>query len=167
MGAGNALLWHLPEDMAYFRAQTMGHPVVMGRKTWESLPPKYRPLPGRRNIVVTAQAGYVAEGAVTAASPQQALALAAQPVPGLDGAPPVQRIFIIGGPQLWAAVMDATDTLLITEVLARYPQADSFFPPIPASFKRESLPAHAPPLGNADAASPPLCFTRWQRHIPG
>lgn len=63
IGKDNALLWHLPGDMKFFREATRGATVIMGRKTWESLPPRFRPLPGRRNIVVTRQAHYVAEGA--------------------------------------------------------------------------------------------------------
>ena len=63
IGRDNQLLWHLPEDMAHFRETTRGAPVIMGRKTWESLPPRFRPLPGRRNIVLSRQPDYAAEGA--------------------------------------------------------------------------------------------------------
>jgi dihydrofolate reductase len=63
IGRDNQLLWHLPEDLAYFRRQTQGSPVIMGRKTWDSLPPRFRPLPGRRNIVLSRQTGFAAEGA--------------------------------------------------------------------------------------------------------
>jgi dihydrofolate reductase len=63
IGADNGLLWHLPEDLRHFRAVTSGHPVIMGRKTWDSLPARFRPLPGRRNIVVTRNADWSAAGA--------------------------------------------------------------------------------------------------------
>ena len=63
IGKDNALPWHLPADLRHFKALTTGHTVIMGRKTWESLPEKFRPLPGRRNIVVTRNAGYGAPGA--------------------------------------------------------------------------------------------------------
>src|SRR5574343_1829332 len=73
IGKDNALPWHLPEDMAHFKQSTMGCPVIMGRKTWESLPPRFRPLPGRINIVLSRQAGYDAPGAEGAASVEIAL----------------------------------------------------------------------------------------------
>jgi dihydrofolate reductase len=73
IGAGGAIPWHVPEDMRRFKELTMGSTVVMGRLTWESLPEKFRPLPGRHNIVVTRQASYDAPGAEVAASVEQAL----------------------------------------------------------------------------------------------
>jgi dihydrofolate reductase len=81
IGAGNAIPWRLPEDMAHFKATTFGHPVmVMGRKTWDSLPPRFRPLSGRRNIVVTRDPQWVASGAECAGSIAQALEHAAEPL---------------------------------------------------------------------------------------
>ncbi|MGH7175340.1 MAG: dihydrofolate reductase, partial [Minisyncoccia bacterium] len=77
LGKNGALLWRIPEDLKRFKALTLGHPVIMGRKTWESLPEKYRPLPGRTNIVVTRQAGYEARSAVIVDSLEGALAAAA------------------------------------------------------------------------------------------
>jgi dihydrofolate reductase len=68
IGKDNQLLWNIPEDMAHFKALTAGHTVIMGRKTWESLPPRFRPLPGRRNIVITRQSDFAAPGAETANS---------------------------------------------------------------------------------------------------
>ena len=78
IGVENRLPWHLPEDMKFFRETTRGKPVIMGRKTWESLPPRFRPLPGRRNIVISRQADFAAPGAELAASLEAALQLAAQ-----------------------------------------------------------------------------------------
>ena len=72
IGKNNALPWHLPEDLAHFKRTTMGQPVIMGRKTWDSLPPRFRPLPGRINIVVTRDAQWQAEGALRAESLQAA-----------------------------------------------------------------------------------------------
>jgi dihydrofolate reductase len=106
IGDGDKLPWHLPEDMAHFRRATQGCPVIMGRRTWDSLPPKFRPLPGRRNIVVTRDAAWQAAGAEAAASPEAALALVA-------GAP---RVFVIGGASLYDAAMPLVDTLLLTEI---------------------------------------------------
>src|SRR5688572_31358902 len=87
IGYHNQLPWRLPEDMAHFKAVTMGCPVIMGRKTWDSLPPKFRPLPGRRNVVVTRQAQWNEPGAERAASLEDAIALCA-------GAP---RVWVTGG----------------------------------------------------------------------
>ena len=75
IGANNTIPWHIPEDMAHFKQQTVGAPVIMGRKTWDSLPPRFRPLPGRQNIVVTRQPGWQADGALRAGSLQEALSL--------------------------------------------------------------------------------------------
>ena len=125
IGKDNGLLWKLPEDMKFFRETTQGATVIMGRKTWESLPPRFRPLPGRRNIVVTRQRHYVAEGAETAASLDAALERA--------GDAPT---FVIGGAELYAQAMPRAVRLMVTEVdLA--PEADAFFPPIPRDQWRE------------------------------
>ncbi|PJC14207.1 MAG: dihydrofolate reductase, partial [Comamonadaceae bacterium CG_4_9_14_0_8_um_filter_60_18] len=75
IGANNTLPWHLPEDMAHFKRLTLGCPVIMGRKTWDSLPHKFRPLPGRTNIVVTRQTHWQAEGAQVAHSIEQGCAM--------------------------------------------------------------------------------------------
>lgn len=114
IGRDNNLLWHISEDLRHFKAVTSGHPVVMGRKTWESLG---RPLPGRENIVVTRNAGYTAEGARTAASLQEAIALF----------PPSTEIFIIGGGEIYRQSMEMADTMYITVVERDY-EGDTFFP---------------------------------------
>ena len=75
IGRDNQMPWHLPEDLAHFKATTLGQPVIMGRKTWDSLPPRFRPLPGRLNVVITRQPHWVAEGAQVAHSLPEALAL--------------------------------------------------------------------------------------------
>ena len=97
IGAGNAMPWHIPEDFAFFKAYTLGKPVIMGRKTWESLPVK--PLPERRNIVISRQADYCAAGAETAASLEAALALCAD----------MGEIVIMGGAQIYAQAMPFGD----------------------------------------------------------
>ncbi|MFT4230966.1 MAG: dihydrofolate reductase, partial [Microbacterium sp.] len=108
IGAAGEIPWHVPEDMAHFRAVTTGAPVVMGRRTWESFPDRFRPLPGRRNIVVTRDDAWSAAGAERAASVDAALALAA------DGAP--QTVWVIGGGQLYRAAIDRADLLVVTEL---------------------------------------------------
>lgn len=111
------LPWHLPEDLAHFRAATRGHPVVMGRKTWDSLPPRFRPLPGRRNVVVTRNADWQGEGAERAGSLAEALER-------LEDEP---RVFVMGGGELYAQALPLADELVLTEVDADLP-GDTFFP---------------------------------------
>lgn len=127
IGKDNRLLWNIPQDMAHFRQLTTGATVIMGRKTWESLPPRFRPLPKRTNIVISRQAGYVAEGAQVADSLNSALAL--------SGDSP--QIFVIGGEQIYALAMPLAQRLEITEVELS-PEADAWFPEIIASEWQES-----------------------------
>lgn len=109
IGAGNAIPWRVPEDFAHFRRTTAGHPVVMGRRTWESLPPRFRPLPGRTNVVVTRQAGWSDDGAHTAGSLDEALAVAA-------AAPGGEEVWVMGGAQVYAAATGVADRLVVTEI---------------------------------------------------
>ena len=120
IGKDNQLIWNIPEDMAHFKALTAGHTVIMGRKTWESLPPRFRPLPGRRNIVISRQADYAAPGAEVADSLENALTLASS----------ASTAFIIGGEQIYAQAMALADRLEITEVDLE-PEGDAWFPAIP------------------------------------
>jgi len=117
IGHDKALLWRLPEDQQYFRRVTLGHPVIMGRRTWDSLPERFRPLPGRRNIVVTRQAGWQAAGAEAAHSLEQALSMAQE----------AARVFVIGGGELYAAALARADELLLTEIDRDY-EGDVSFP---------------------------------------
>jgi dihydrofolate reductase len=117
IGKGNELLWRESADLQFFRATTMGCPVIMGRRTWESLPARFRPLPGRRNIVVTRNRAWHAAGADAAESLDAALALA-QPAP---------KAFVIGGAQLFALALPRADELVLTEIDADL-DADTFFP---------------------------------------
>jgi dihydrofolate reductase len=122
IGQANGLLFRLPEDLQHFKRTTLGCPVVMGRKTWDSLPAAFRPLPGRRNLVVTRQpalhAPLEAAGAESAGSLDDALAR-------LADAP---RVFVIGGGELYAQALPHADALELTEIEADAPQADAFFP---------------------------------------
>lgn len=122
IGQDNRLPWHLPEDLVHFKALTTGHAVIMGRKTWESLPPKFRPLPGRTNIVVTRDAAYRADGALVTASLPAAIAAA-----GANDA------FAIGGAEIYAQALALADRLELTEVDAVYP-GDAYFP----DFRRDA-----------------------------
>ena len=117
IGRGGTIPWRLPEDMQRFRELTMGHPVVMGRRTWDSLPDRFRPLPGRRNVVVTRNRTWHADGAERAGSLAGALLL-------LEGAP---QVFVIGGAELFADALPLADELLLTEIDADV-EGDTFFP---------------------------------------
>jgi dihydrofolate reductase len=121
IGRGGGLLWHDREDQAHFRRTTMGAPVIMGRKTWDSLPERFRPLPGRRNIVVTRNAAWQSAGAERAGSLDAALALSAD----------APRACVIGGGELYALALPRADTLVLTEIDAAFDGADTFFPDFP------------------------------------
>ena len=123
IGREGGLPWRLSTDMKRFKAVTMGHPVVMGRRTWESFPKK-GPLPGRTNIVVTRDRGYEAEGAIVAHSLKEALEIAGR-APGAD------EICVIGGGQVYREVMPRADRLDVTHVLASV-AGDTRFPEIDA-----------------------------------
>lgn len=123
IGAAGDLPWRLPEDLKRFKALTMGHPVIMGRRTWTSIG---RALPGRRNIVVTRQSGFIAPGAEVAASLEAAIALCAS----------APLAFVIGGAELYAAALPLADALELTEIDAPF-QGDTLFPPFDRSAWRE------------------------------
>lgn len=108
IGADGGIPWHLPEDMRRFRALTSGSPVVMGRRTWDSLPERFRPLPGRANIVVTRQTDWAAPGALVAHGVEEALAVAAGT--GAD------TVWVMGGAQLYTAALPHATRAEITEV---------------------------------------------------
>ena len=110
IGRGGALPWHLSADMQHFRELTRECPVVMGRRTWDSLSPRYRPLPGRSNIVVSRRPGWSAEGAQAAPSLQSALRLAQLRLG------PTKRAFVIGGAQLYREALPLADVLEFTEL---------------------------------------------------
>lgn len=114
IGAEGGMPWHLPEDLARFKELTLGNPVVMGRRTWDSLPQRFRPLPGRENIVVTRSESWQAEGATRAASVVDALA-------------GHERAWIIGGAEIFALAIDDADRLEVTEI-DLYVDGDAFAP---------------------------------------
>lgn len=120
LGKGGDLLYKIPEDLKRFRSLTSGHPVIMGRKTWESLPEQVRPMPGRVNIVVTRQSEYDASGASLASSIQEAIDMA-KLAPGSD------EIFVIGGGEIYKEALPYTDRLYLT-IVEDSKDADAFFP---------------------------------------
>lgn len=142
IGVDGRLPWHLPADMRRFRELTMGFPVLMGRKTYESIPPRFRPLPGRKNIVLTRQANYEAPGCTVVHSLAEAWAQ-------LSGA---EEVMVIGGAALFAALLPAADCLHLTLVQAHF-DGDVLFPQLEPGVwceaEREDHPAdteHAVPF---------------------
>ena len=123
IGKDNRLLWHLPEDMRHFREITRGKPLIMGRKTWESLPEKFRPLPGRLNVVVSRDPLYPATGAILASSLEAALRQA------YSACSPSAEIFVIGGAELYRQALPLADRLYLTEVDEDF-AGDTFFPEV-------------------------------------
>ena len=117
IGRDNTIPWRLPEDMAHFKQLTTGWPVIMGRKTWDSLPAKFRPLPGRANIVITRQPDWKDTGAETAASLTDALALCASSA----------EAWIMGGAQIYAQAMPLADRIEVTEIAQDF-EGDAYAP---------------------------------------
>lgn len=133
IGVDNRLPWHLPRDLKFFKKTTMGHPLIMGRKTYDSVG---KPLPGRLNIVVTRNALYRPEGVMVARSLEEAIRIAAEH--------DMEEIFIAGGSEIFRQGLDVADRMYVTEIDAEF-DADTFFPEFDRSewevFSREE---HAP-----------------------
>ena len=141
IGRDNGLPWHLPEDLRYFKRVTMGKPIVMGRKTFESIG---RPLPGRSNIVISRNTGYSPPGVRVVASLDEARALADE-IGQLDGA---AEVLVIGGAEIYRLAIPQADRLYLTEVHGEV-QGDIMLPPVDWSEWREvSRERHAAAAGN-------------------
>lgn len=125
IGHQGQMPWHLPEDLAHFRRTTLGQPVIMGRKTWDSLPARFRPLPGRLNIVITRQASWRPEPDSTevlrASALPEALALCA----GRTG--PQDTVWVMGGAQIYALAAPLAQQAVVTEIEADY-EGDALAP---------------------------------------
>ena len=120
LGKENKLILEVPGDLPRFKKITMGHPVIMGRKTYESIPTRFRPLAGRTNIVITSNKEYKGEGVVIVDSVEKAIETAKK-------SPGGEELFVIGGGQVFAQTIDRADRLYLTVVDAA-PEADTFFP---------------------------------------
>ena len=146
IGKDGVMPWHLPEDLAHFKRTTLNHPVIMGRKTWDSLPPRFRPLPGRTNIVVTRQADWSEIGARPAPSLPEALQFCEQS----------DCLWVIGGAQIYAQALPLADELVITDIDADF-EGDAFAPVLGPEWHevaREPLVA---------ASGLRLSFVTWRR----
>ncbi len=131
IGKGGTMPWHLPEDLAHFKQLTHGCPVIMGRKTWDSLPPKFRPLPGRANIVITRQGGWQAEGAQRAASLEEALQFAGT----------ASDIWVIGGAQIYAQAEPIARRAEITDIAQDF-DGDAHAPVLGATWRETARTDH-------------------------
>ena len=147
IGKDNQLPWHLPEDMAHFRQLTKGCPVVMGRKTWDSLPPRFRPLPGRTNIVVTRQPDWRTEGAVPAASLEHAMQLCAD----------APITWVIGGAQIYAEALPLASVVEVTELEQAF-EGDAFAPTLGPEWCEATREPHTSANGMR------FCFVRYVRN---
>jgi dihydrofolate reductase len=140
IGRQGQLPWHLPADLQHFKKLTLGHPIVMGRRTFESIG---RALPGRTNIVVTGQTNWPApDGVLLAHSLPEALALAAEQPGG-------EEVCIIGGGEIYREALPAVDVVHLTEVHTTVPDGDTFFPTLsPTTWREETRQRHAPDVKN-------------------
>jgi dihydrofolate reductase len=136
IGKDGKLPWHIPEDLAHFKAKTLGAPVIMGRRTWESLPPKFRPLPGRRNIVITRQAEWQADGAVRAASLEEAVSLCAD----------VPVAWITGGTEIFRQGLAIAHVVELTEIDADF-DGDTFMPALGGEWRERAREKHITSAG--------------------
>jgi len=129
IGKDGGIPWRISDDLKRFKVLTMGFPIVMGRKTWDSLPKK--PLPGRTNIVITRQADWSAEGAVTAHSVEDAIAKAGD----------ADEVFVIGGAEIYAAAMSLADVIELTEVHGEF-EGDAVLPPLEGEWEETFREGH-------------------------
>ena len=138
IGKGGVLPWHLPEDLAHFKRTTMGAPVIMGRKTWDSLPPRFRPLPGRRNVVITRDAQWQAAGAERAGTLGEAIALCA-------GA---ETAWITGGAEIFRLAIPHAHVAVVTEIDADF-EGDVHAPELGPAWKETARERHVAANGIA------------------
>ena len=146
IGANNSLPWHLPEDLAHFKRHTLGCPVIMGRKTWDSLPTKFRPLPGRLNLVVTLQPDWQAQGAQAAASLQNAIAQCGD----------APDAWVIGGAQIYAQALPMAHSVVVTEIDLQV-HGDAFAPELGKEWREGNRESHV------SAKGLPYSFVNYQR----
>ena len=136
IGNNNAMPWHLPEDLAHFKKLTLGSPVIMGRKTWASLPAKFRPLPGRTNVVITRQADWQAAGAQTAGSLTEALAICRA----------ASDVWIIGGAQIYVQAERLAHRIEVSHIDKTY-EGDAFAPTLSNQWQQSQKKDHVSSTG--------------------
>lgn len=149
IGRDNTMPWYLPEDLAHFKRTTLGAPVIMGRKTWDSLPPRFRPLPGRRNVVITRDPAWRATGAERAGSLAEAIAL-------LGDAP---LAWITGGAEIYRLALPRAHLAMVTEIDADY-EGDAFAPQLGDGWHETARERHV------SAAGLPYSFITYHNDHP-
>lgn len=150
IGKNNQMLWHLPEDFRYFKNTTWGLPILMGRRTFQSL--NNKPLPGRVNIVISRQKDFKAEGVVTINKIEEALFIAKEH--------DYQQLFVIGGGEIYRALLPKTHRIYLTRVKAQFDDADTFFP----TFNEKEFTLTSKEEHLADEKNPyDYSFEIWER----
>ena len=134
IGINNDLPWHLPDDMKYFMETTKNHVVIMGRKNFDSLPPKFKPLPNRTNVILTRQNGYAVEDCIVFHDIKEAYAYAADKGEN--------QLFVIGGGQIYEMAMKDADVIFLTEINAEIENGEVFFPKMGDEWEEESREHH-------------------------
>ena len=155
IGKDGAMPWHLPEDLAHFKRLTSGCPVVMGRKTWDSLPARFRPLPGRRNIVITRQSDWSQNGVQRASSLPEALQMCEQQGGDGDGGGD-GTVWIMGGAQIYAQALPLADRVEVTEIAQDF-DGDAFAPVLGPEWQQAARESHV------GAGGLPFSFVRYVR----
>ena len=150
IGKNGTMPWHLPEDLAHFKQLTQGAPVIMGRKTWDSLPPRFRPLPGRSNIVITRQENWDENGAQRASSLREALQIAEQSTPS--------TVWVIGGAQIYAQALPLAQRVEVTEIAQAF-EGDAFAPQLGPEWDATARAVHT------SASGLPFAFVRYERKV--
>lgn len=138
IGSNGQLPWHLPEDLAHFKRLTHGCPVIMGRKTWDSLPAKFRPLPGRTNIVITNQKNWQENGCLRSYSLQEALSLCHE----------AAEVWVIGGAQIYALTLPLAQRAVVTEIEASF-SGDAYAPQFGPAWQEAARERHTSSTGLA------------------
>ena len=146
IGKDGTMPWHLPEDLAHFKRLTSGCPVIMGRKTWDSLPPRFRPLPGRSNIVITRQPDWHENGVQRSSSLREALQICESS----------ETVWVIGGAQIYAQALPLADGIEVTEIAQPF-DGDAFAPELGPEWVETAREAHT------SASGLPFSFVRYER----
>lgn len=154
IGKDNSLIWHLPTDMKFFKEKTKGHAIITGRKNYESIPEKFRPLPDRTNIVITRQLDYNAKGAIVVSSIEEAIEYVETHFAN-------QEVFIIGGAEIYKQTLTMCQKVYLTRIHHTF-QGDVFFPELPLTYWKLKAQLSI----SADEKNKyPFTFETWERKV--
>ena len=144
IGNKGSMPWHLPEDLAHLKRSTMGSPVIMGRKTWDSIPLRFRPLQGRTNVVITRQSDWREDGALPANNMLEALSICEHMSVILDPSP--EQVWVIGGAQIYAQALPLAKRIIVTEIDADF-EGDAFAPQLGTDWRETAREQHTSKTG--------------------